>query len=88
MADYCSNFCSNLYKSKYCQHSTAAFLDSLHNVTQVSQNDKALCDEDVTTEEISYATEHLKVNKSPGADALTAEFYQAFSKHLAPLKFS
>lgn len=61
IADYCSKFYGNLYKSKYCQHSTTLFLNSL-NVAQTNCDDMKLCDESVTVQEVRYVIEHLKIN--------------------------
>lgn len=61
IADYCSKFYDNLYKSKYCQLSTTLFLNSL-NVAQINRDDMKLCDESVTVQEVRYAIEHLRIN--------------------------
>lgn len=61
IADYCSKLYGNLYKSKYCHHSTTLFLNSL-NVTQIHHDDMKLRDESVTVQEVRYAIEHLKIN--------------------------
>ncbi len=49
-------------------------------VTGLSDNDKQLCDQAIDIKEIQHAIEHLKVNKSPGLDGLTPEFYKALSE--------
>lgn len=53
-------------------------------VTPISQDDRKFCDDPITLQEITFAVEHCKTNKSPGVDGLSAEFYQAFTQDLAP----
>lgn len=83
IAVFCAEFYRNLYKSKYCHQSTTAFLDSLF-VNPISQDDRELCDVPITLQEVTFAIDHCKTNKSPGVDGLSAEFYQAFTHDLAP----
>ena len=83
IAVFCSDFYRNVYKSKYCHQSTTTFLNSLI-VTPISQDDRKFCDDPITVQEITFAIEHCKTNKSPGVDGLSAEFYQAFTQDPAP----
>lgn len=83
IANFCSNFYKKLYSSQYCEESANSFLDSV-SVNQISKTDKELGDCPVTVEEIIDAIKSLKVNKSPGVDGITSEFYKAFCKELAP----
>ena len=83
IAVFCSDFYRNLYKSKYCHQSTTTFLNSLID-TSISQDERKFCDDPITLQEITFAIEHCKTNKSPGVDGLSAEFYQAFTQDLAP----
>lgn len=43
-----------------------------------------MCDNPITLNEVKLAIRRLKVNKSPGVDGLTSEFYITFAEHLAP----
>jgi hypothetical protein len=45
---------------------------------KIDENDKLTCDGKVTVEECSYAIHKMKLNKSPGLDGLTLEFYRVF----------
>ena len=58
--------------------------ESLQNVQQLNRVDKELCDAPITMNKIVEAINSLKNGKSPGTDGLTSEFYQLFSKKIAP----
>lgn len=79
ISNFCSNFYSNLYKSKDGQHLTTAFLDS-PNVKQISQEDRKFCDEVIVLLESTFATDHHNCLELFG---LSAECYQAYSEALA-----
>ena len=42
----------------------------------------ALCEKDITEEEIKYELNKMEINKSRGNDGLTKEFYEAFWDHV------
>lgn len=44
----------------------------------MDENDKSLCDGDITAEECSAAIYKMKLDKSPGLDGFTVEFYRKF----------
>ena len=48
----------------------------------VSPKNRAICEKDVTTEEIKKAISTFENNKSPGNDGLTGEFYKTFTEML------
>lgn len=66
IADFCSSFYSELYKTKYCHQSATSFFNS--NATQITEDDKEICDGIITLQEVTFVIEHLKTNKSPGVD--------------------
>ncbi len=84
IAKYCSEFYKNLYSSQFSYDSTISFMDFAANNNYISAPDKDLCDRPITLTEVE-SIKNLKVNKSPGVDGLTSEFYQKFVKDLAPL---
>lgn len=63
------------------------FFFNLENVNIISQENQILCDSPITFSDIKDAIQHLKCNKSPGSDIITAEFYKQFSETLAPSLF-
>lgn len=84
IAKYCSDFYIKLYESKYNEESTYQFWGSLTETKLIDTDLKESCDKPLTLQEVIFAIEHLKPNKSPGTDGITSEFYKAFSKQLAP----
>lgn len=85
IAKYCSEFYKNLYSSQFSYDSTISFMDSVGNNDYISAPDKDLCDRPITLTEVVESIKDLKVNKSPGVDGLTSEFYQKFVKDFALL---
>jgi len=43
-----------------------------------------LCESPIQVKDISEAIGKLRLNKSPGNDGLTSEFYKKFSNNLSP----
>ncbi|XP_051811827.1 LINE-1 reverse transcriptase homolog isoform X1 [Acanthochromis polyacanthus] len=84
LAEYCSQFYSSLYSSTFCQQTAYTFFQSFPAPEQLSQVDKELCDKNITLKEVEDAINLLKLNKSPGNDGLTSEFYKRFSASLCP----
>jgi len=48
------------------------------NVPKISENGRFICDETITIDECSKALSRMNVNKSPGTDGFTVEFYKYF----------
>ena len=72
-------FYENLYKSKNINiDSIDEYLDKLNIKSKLNEDEKHMCDEVLTEEEIFEAVKKLKENKSPGNDGLTPEFYKSF----------
>ena len=44
----------------------------------LNENEKMCCEGELTLKECEDAVSHMKSNKSPGSDGLTAEFYKTF----------
>uniref|UniRef100_A0A3B3IFC5 Reverse transcriptase domain-containing protein n=1 Tax=Oryzias latipes TaxID=8090 RepID=A0A3B3IFC5_ORYLA len=84
IANYCSDLHTKLYESKYCEETTNLFLESLTDTKVIESDLKEFCDKPLLLHEVISAIEHLKLNKSPGTDGLTSEFYKTFSEELAP----
>ena len=75
--DCMGKFYSKLYSN---QDVSLNDIDSYLNKTTtsdvLSDNDKNLCDKEITSDEVYDAVLLLKKNKSPGLDGLIPEFYQ------------
>ncbi len=50
----------------------------------ITVEDKDLCAETITLQEVIFCIEHSRKNRSPGVDGLSAEFCRAFTEELAP----
>ena len=48
------------------------------DIPQLTEEDQAICEADITVEELGKALCELPNNKSPGTDGLTTEFYKFF----------
>lgn len=80
------NFYSKLYSSVEIEENVMH--DFLENVPiTVSEDDKILCDEDISMDEIEIALKSMAKNKSPGSDGLTVEFYCKFYDVLKDILF-
>lgn len=79
-------FYEDLFTSRGINEREMAFMVEFVEY-MVSDSDKKMCDEEITTDEIRRAIEQLTVGKSPGIDGLTAEFYKCFSKQVVPYRY-
>jgi len=83
-----SQICEDYYKTLYQSEVSAADIDSFFNTLggakTIGEADKKMCDSDVTITDIENAIKKLKVNKSPGVDGLTSEFYRLFHTEISP----
>lgn len=84
IANYSSGFYKNLYSSQCNKTHSDFFFSHLVNSKCISDDQRNLCDDPLTSEEVRLAIKRLKLNKSPGVDGLTSEFYLAFADELAP----
>ena len=71
------NFYTKLYTSNEYDDSYEEIFFT-DNIPCISEADCNLCDDDITTDECRKALDSMKLNKSPGTDGLTVEFYQFF----------
>lgn len=88
VSNHCLMFYRNLYKSQYDENATKYFFGHLSQLKSISFDQRDLCDKQVTLEEVRLAIQQLKLNKSPGTDGLTSEFYITFCDKLAPFLHS
>lgn len=84
IAKICGNFYETLYKSKQSTDEINALFNSLGEVRTIGEVNKKICDTPISITEIKDAIKKLKLNKSPGVDGLSSEFYKLFSEEIAP----
>ncbi len=72
------DFYQNLYKSKHIDEDLINNYVNNTEVPQLNQNDQLLCDGPLTIDECTIVVKKLKLNRSPGSDGLTTEFYNCF----------
>ena len=59
------------------------------NFLELNENQCAFCEKDITEEEVKHELNKMEINKSPGNEGLTKEFYKAFWDHVkVPLLLS
>ena len=59
-------------------------LNEIQTCLSIMEDQKQICDGDVTVQECWLALKEFKPNKSPGCDGLTSEFYQTFWNDIGP----
>lgn len=77
-------FYKNLFKTENIKQE---YVDKVLDAVSIglTEEDRNMCDGDISLEEIEEAIIQAKPNKSPGSDGLTHEFYKTFLKILAPV---
>ena len=60
------------------------FLET-HNLPRLNQEEIENMDRPITSNEIETVIKKLPINKSPGPDGFTGEFYQTFREELPPI---
>ena len=81
-----SSFYENLYKASiYHDEFRDEFLSDL--VPRISPEQKQFCDNEISMQECNEALEKMKLNKSPGTDGITVEFYRFFWNDIQKLVF-
>lgn len=71
------SFYSQLCSSSFSNENCLAFFSHIHNLIPCIDFAKQ-CDADITINELDKAVECLSLNKSPGCDGLTSDFYKHF----------
>ena len=52
------------------------------NIPILNDDQCALCEKDITEEEVKHELNEMEINKSPGNDGLTKELYETFWDHV------
>ena len=80
--DVARDFYSTLYSTNSIDKDTITqYLNDIQ-IPTLNENDKRTLESDITLEELGDAVKCLKINKSPGTDGLTPEFYKCFWENL------
>ncbi len=90
MSNYCEEFYKDLYRSRYSQQNLDLFFNSIDTdlIPKIDDIGKNLCDTPIQNRDISEAIDKVKLNKAPGNDGLTTEFYKKFSNYLSPFLYN
>lgn len=82
-------FYSNLYSSDFSSDDSDLFFAKIrNNIPHIDNSFKKLCDSDLRVEELDSVVMKLPLNKSPGTDGLTNNFFKFFWKDLRILLFN
>ena len=74
-----SFFYENLFKAEKIETTRITnYLDNVLLPNKLSKHDETLSNKTINSKEIKKAVDKLKLNKSPGIDGLTPEFYKHF----------
>lgn len=77
-----------MYSTSYSQVDANLFLDNIqHYIPQIDLEFKEMCDSEFNIKELDMAVKHLALNKSPGQDGLTSNFYKFFWESIKDLLF-
>lgn len=78
------DYYTELYKSKSpMDEEIDNYLTSIE-IPRLADNQRQNVDGVITAQEIDWAIGKLKINKAPGLDGITAEFYKKFGRYLTP----
>ena len=78
-------FYANLYKSRCSGQPNFDLLDAFlsnKNIHKLNEVDKQKCDDGLTLEDLTDAINNMALDKSPGADGFTTNFYKYFWNEL------
>ncbi len=80
-----TSFYETLYSSKNPHTDDInTYLSNINFPLTLNAEQKESCEGVITQNECEHVMKNLKINKSPGLDGLTAEFYKAFANELTP----
>lgn len=88
ITDEIYTFYVKLYSSSFSDEASSSFLESIkEHIPQINLAFKDLCDSDLTMKELDLAIKQMAINKAPGQDGLTSNFYKFFWEDVKELLF-
>ena len=69
-------------------HEIESYLNNSPFAHTLSDNDANLCEGNISLNELNDALNSMKLNKSPGLDGLSVEFFKTFWTKISPLLFN
>ena len=79
-------FYKQLYSSKFSEEDCHTFLKDIEEyIPKVGDNFKQTCDNQITMAELDGVIGRLSLNKAPGSDGLTGDFYRHFWEDIKKL---
>lgn len=80
-------FYQNLYSNEEKQNKKQLieYVKNCELQHKLTENESNLCDGYISLDEITFAVNNLKLNKSPGLDGLSTNFYRKFWNTLGPI---
>ena len=78
-------FYEDLYSTRREQSDYDEYLNNIHLEHKLTDEEANICEGPITLKECYEALHGMKLNKSPGLDGLTVEFYIKFWPHLSTL---
>uniref|UniRef100_A0A671WHQ0 Reverse transcriptase domain-containing protein n=1 Tax=Sparus aurata TaxID=8175 RepID=A0A671WHQ0_SPAAU len=82
MRSHASDFYTNLFGRESC--SMDSFRELLEGLPQLSQEERATLDGELTLEDLTTAVNQMATGRAPGIDGLSADFLQRFWNILGP----
>lgn len=74
-----SKFYSKLYSSSFSKIDADSFFNSIsHLIPKIDEHFKDVCENDITLDELDKALKSLSLDKAPGCDGITSNFYKHF----------
>ena len=85
------NMEKHFYENLYSENNEKNYDDTFEYINKtelqrkLTRKESSVCDGYVTLDELTNAVNNLKLNKSPGIDGLSTNFYRHFWKYLGPV---
>lgn len=79
ISKFVSDFYQQLYTSSFSSESSNTFFLKVEPfISSISEDSHAVCEGEITVEELDIIITKTPLNKSPGPDGLPFEFYRSF----------